>query len=199
LLDHQADHPDGFVVGVADFLEDGVERFFFADELDFEEFFAARDLFLEDAVARLPGESDPGEKSGTVALRRPVVAFEGVGEGLAALRCGFEYAALGARGGLAGVAGAKHSRGDQFFQRIVDLGARNCGPVADAAALEFEIDLIAVHGAFNEQTEDHQIGSRDHRAELLYFHPRTLHFQLERNLNPRVLDTGHRLDYLSLV
>ena len=75
LIEHQGDHPRGFVIGVADFGEDRVERFFFACDFALEEFFSAGELFFENAGARLPGESYPGQELRAIALGGPIFAF----------------------------------------------------------------------------------------------------------------------------
>ena len=160
LVEHESDHPRGFVVGMTDFGEDGVECFFFAGDFLLQEFLSASDLLSENTGAGLPGKSYPSEEWRPIALCCPVFAFECVAESVSAFGGGLENAAVGAGSGIFGFAGANQSDGRQLFERVVNLRARDCRPFANVPPLQFEIDLIAVHRALGDQTEDYEIRCR---------------------------------------
>ena len=54
LFDREADHPNGFVMGVADFFADGSQRRYFARQFFLQELPAPANLAAEDARPRLP-------------------------------------------------------------------------------------------------------------------------------------------------
>src|SRR6266581_1222368 len=56
------------------------------------------------------------------------------------------------------------SRPRQFFQRVVDLGPRNSGPVPNLPPLQLEIGLITMHWPLRQQTEQHQIRRRQRKS-----------------------------------
>lgn len=161
LLDGEGDDPDGFVIAVADLAEDGAERGAFAGELEFEEAAAALELAAEGSGAGEPGKSHPCAEGIRGALGGPPGAFECAGEGAAAARSGGVDAGRRAAR-RAQIGSRRHDvnqpEARQFFQRIVNLRAGDAGPIADLAAFEFEIGLIAVHGLFGEEREKDEVG-----------------------------------------
>src|ERR1700733_13366805 len=125
LFDYQRHHPDGFVMRMADFRKNRIERFFFARDFSFKKFRAAPELLFENAGARLPRKSNPRQEWRSVALCRPVFAFQRVAERVAPFRRRFKDASIRSGCGIFGIAGANQSGFRQFFERVVNLRARN--------------------------------------------------------------------------
>src|SRR5690348_342377 len=78
LLDGQANHPNRLVITVANFRLDRTQRVLLSLECLFQELFAQTNLFQENTGLCLPGQGQPGKKSGPVLLVGPVLAIESV-------------------------------------------------------------------------------------------------------------------------
>ena len=123
-------------------------------------------LFPENAGPRLPGQRQPGEKSGTVALRRPRLSFERIGQRFPPLvRC-FERVAFRARRRLIGLQPPQQSRARQLLERVVHLRLGNGCPIANLPPFEFRVRLIPVHRPLRQQAQQHQVRGRQRHRSL---------------------------------
>ena len=136
LLDDQSEHPDCFMVGMADFAQDGLQSGLLTLQLRRQEFSAPLNLLSDHPRPRLPRKRHPGEKPRTFALRGPVFTLQRAGQGRATARCHGENATVRTCGGLGVLTGAEQAESFQLFQRIVNLRTRNPRPVAHLAALQ---------------------------------------------------------------
>jgi hypothetical protein len=105
LADHQGEHPDGFMVPMAHLFEHGAESGMLAGKFVLKKFATAAKLALKCGWRSLPGESEPSEKGGTIALSGPAFALKCRGESAAALRGGCKNAALWTSSGIGAQSG----------------------------------------------------------------------------------------------
>src|SRR5262245_15833934 len=134
------------------------QRIAFPCELPPQEFLPAAQLLPKDSTARLPGQRQPREKRGPFALDAPVLAFQGIGQCRQAFLCRREALLFWAARSVCAFYLSQQPEPREFFERVIDLRPRNGCPVANFAAFQFTIRLIAVHGQLGEQAQQDQIG-----------------------------------------
>ncbi len=126
-------------------------------QLLFQKLLPASHLFRKHPRTGLPRQRDPGEEGRTLALHRPVFALQRIPQGSPSFGGRGKHSPLWTCLWLITLGGVDQSQPGQLFQRVIDLRPGNSGPIPDLATLQFLIRLIAVHGPFRQQAEQHQV------------------------------------------
>lgn len=153
LIEAQAQHPHSFVKSMPDLFSNCGQDFGFSCAFLLQKFSPPRELLSENARPALPGETEPGEKRGTVALLGPIFALERVGESRAAAGGGLEDSPFGTSRLVSSLDRANQARVRQLVERIIHLRTRDPGPVANLAVFEERVHVVAVHGTLSEQAQ----------------------------------------------
>src|SRR5580698_9185802 len=157
LLDHQAHHPNRFVIRMPYLLQNRPQHFLLLRNFFFQKLPAPRNLPFHHARPRSPGKRHPSQKGWPIPLRRPILSFESIRQRrFTLLRC-LKTATFRPRSGLPRFQRTNHPRPRQFLQRVIDLRSGNPRPIFYLAPHQFCIGLIPMHRSFRQQAQKHQV------------------------------------------
>src|SRR5258708_8133063 len=124
LFDHQSNHPHSFVVRMSNFAQHRFKRELLPRQFGFKKLAPAADLVFEHTRSRRPRKRQPCEKWWTLALRRPICAFESVSQRGSTIGCDRVNAAVGTSGRFVGSASPGESQAPQYLDRLTNRKAR---------------------------------------------------------------------------